>query len=97
MNLSACGWSADCGVGRELIDAVANLPVSGAFILTHTTKRNRFDGIPENLRYVSGGRDPLGEMRAFVEKYKPDVMLTWEFPALWKPMWVRWVQVIQHG
>lgn len=100
MRLAICGWAADCGVGRELTDAVANLPVSGAFILTHSLKRNRFDLVPEHIRYISGGRDPKGEMITFIEKHKPDVMLTWEspgrweFPEIWKSKGIRWVNVV---
>jgi hypothetical protein len=98
--LSVCGWAIDGGVGRELIDAVANLPVTGAFCLTHMLKRNRFDLVPEHVKYVSGGRDPKGEMVAFLDKYRPDVMLTWEspgrweFPEIWREKGVRWVNVI---
>lgn len=98
--LSVCGWACDSGVGRELTDAVVNLPVSGAFILTHSQKRNRFDLIPQHIRYVSGGRDPKGEMNDFLDKHKPDVILTWEapgrwdFPEIWKARGIRWVNVV---
>ena len=100
MRLSICGWAVDGGVGRELTDAVVNLPVTGAFILTHMQKRNRFDLVPEHVKYVSGGRDPKGEMEAFIEKYRPDVMLTWEspgrweFPEIWRSKGIRWVNVV---
>lgn len=98
--IAVVGWSADCGVGRELSDAVANLPVSSAFLLTHSTKRNRFDLVQESIRYVSGGRDPRGEMVSFIDRYKPEVVLTWEtpgrweFPGIWASKGIRWVNVI---
>lgn len=100
MRLALSGWACDSGVGRELTDAVVNLPIVGAFILTHMQKRNRFDLVPQHLRYVSGGRDPKGEMIEFLDKYKPDTMLSWEapgrweFPEIWKSKGIRWVNVV---
>lgn len=98
--IAVTGWATESGVGRELCDAVAHLPILGTFLFTHVTKRNRFDLIPEAVRYISGGRDPMGEMEAFIERFHPDVMLTWEwpanwgFPALWRKRGIRWVNVV---
>lgn len=96
MRLALIGWAADSGVGRELCDAAIHLPVVGAFVLTHASKRNRFDLVPEPIRTVSHGRDPAGEMAAFLDHTRADVVLTWEGPARWEfvDVWrakgVRW-------
>lgn len=100
MRLAVVGWATDSGVGRELVDAVNNLPVCGAFVLTHATKRNRFELVPEGVRNVSYGRDPASEMRAFLERTRADAVLTWETPGrwefvdVWRALGVRWVNVV---
>lgn len=98
--VAVVGWATDSGVGRELCDAVANLPIVGAFVLTHALKRNRFDMVPEPVRYISHGRDPVSEMQDFLEKRRPDVVLTWEGPPrseftdVWRRAGVRWINVV---
>lgn len=94
------GWATESGVGRELCDAVTNLSIVGAFVLTHASKRNRFDLIPEAIRHVSHGRDPRSEMESFIENVRPDTVLTWEgaprteFVDVWKRAGLRWVNVV---
>lgn len=96
--LALVGWATESGVGRELCDAAANLPTVGSFVLTHASKRNRFDLVPGAT--VSHGRDPAGEMAAFIDERRPDTVLTWEipgrweFPDVWRRRGVRWVNVV---
>jgi glycosyltransferase involved in cell wall biosynthesis len=58
------------------------------------------DLVPEGIRQVSGGLNPVAEMRAFIDKFKPDTILTWEwpgrweFPAIWAEKGIRWVNVV---
>jgi len=100
VRFAAVGWAADCGVGRELTDAVANLPFVGVFAMTHAKKRNRFDLVPEAVRFISHGRELRTEMSEFLSKFRPDIVMTWEwpgswdFPALWRTRGVRWVNVV---
>ncbi len=70
MRLAVVGWATESGVGRELTDAAANLPIVRAIVLTHASKRNRFDLVPESLRTVSHGRDPVGEMAALIARLR---------------------------
>ncbi len=98
MRLAVVGWATESGVGRELCDAAANLPLVGAFLLTHVSKRNRFELVPGAT--VSHGRDPFMEMTSFIEASRPDTVLTWEipgrweFPEVWRAKGVRWVNVV---
>ena len=99
LNLSVVGWAADSGVGRELIEAARHLPVSSAFILSNPTKPTRRDLVTIPC-FMSSGTALVVEMKAFIDKHKPDTILTWEvpgswdFPALWASKGIRWVHMV---
>jgi glycosyltransferase involved in cell wall biosynthesis len=100
MRLAVVGWATDSGVGRELIDTVRNLPVTAAYILPSPNKPSRIDLLQGIPGYQSHGQSPQVEMHAFLQQYKPDVMLTWEvpgdwtFPNMWRAAGIRWLHVV---
>lgn len=100
MRLALVGWITDSGVGRELIDAARNLPVTAVFALNNSNKRSRKDCLSWLPVYMSTGQNPQMEMNAFLKEHKPDVVLSWEspgdwcFPKLWSQCGVRWVHVV---
>lgn len=100
MKLCAVGFANDSGIGRELLSAARHIPFSGVYILEHASKQTRIDLLPTSAFYVSRKGNTLGEMNAFLEKYKPDTILTWEgpgqpeFPGLWRSRGIKWVNVV---
>lgn len=100
MRLAVVGWAADSGVGRELIDAMRHLPVSSSFILPNKIKPTRVDLITKTPCHFSTGHNPRVEMETFINRYKPDTILTWEvpgswdFPDIWSAHGIRWVHVV---
>lgn len=99
MKLAVVGWAADSGVGRELIEAARHLPVSSAFILNNPTKPTRRDLIRTSC-FLSSGTSMTREMKEFIDKYRPDTVLTWEvpgswdYPALWASKGIRWIHMV---
>lgn len=100
MKLCAVGFANDSGIGRELLSAARHLPFAGIYILEHASKPTRIDLLPTSAFYVSRKGNTLGEMNSFLEKYKPDTILTWEgpgqpeFPRLWRSKSIRWLNVV---
>lgn len=100
MRLAVVGWATDSGVGRELIDAIRNLPVTAIYLLPSPNKPTRLDLLPKTQVYQAHGQSPYAEMSAFLNTHKPDVILTWElpgdwsFPTLWRSRGIRWVHVV---
>lgn len=100
MRLAVVGWATDSGVGRELIDAVRNLPVIGIYLLPSPNKPTRLDLLPQQMVYQAHGQSPHAEMMGFLQQYRPDAILTWEipgdwsFPNLWVSRGIRWVHVV---
>ena len=100
MRLAVVGWATDSGVGRELIDATRNLPVTSIYLLPSPNKPTRLDLLPKTHVYQSTGQSPHAEMLGFIRQYKPDVILTWElpgdwsFPNIWASHGIRWVNVV---
>ena len=100
MHLAVVGWAADSGVGRELIDAVRNLPVSCAFILHNPSKPTRKDLLAGTSAYFSQPTNLEQQMELFLECHRPDTILTWEvpgswsFPAIWARKGVRWIHMV---
>jgi glycosyltransferase involved in cell wall biosynthesis len=101
MRLAVVGWASDSGVGRELLDAVRHLPVQSAFIFEHQSKKTRLD-LMQGVEYhvARNGQDLRTEMIAFLDKHKPDTVLTWEvpgdwrFPDIWCGKGIRWIHVV---
>lgn len=99
MRLAVVGWAADSGVGRELIDAVRNLPVSCAFILENPHKPTRKDLLVGLPSYFAQPVNLDKQMELFIECHRPDTILTWEvpgawsFPAIWARKDVKWVHM----
>jgi len=99
MRLAVVGWAGDSGVGRELIDAVRNLPVSCAFILENQSKPTRKDLLVGTPAYFSYPANLDKQMELFIECHRPDTILTWEvpgawsFPAIWARKDVKWVHM----
>lgn len=99
MRLALVGWAADSGVGRELIDSSRHLPVSAAFVLSNPTKPTRRDLVKVPV-YYSSGQNLNHEMGVFLDRYKPDTILTWEvpgawsFPEIWEKAGIRWVHMV---
>lgn len=99
MRLAVVGWAGDSGVGRELIDAVRNLPVSCAFILENTSKPTRKDLLLGTPSYFANAANLDKQMELFIECHRPDTILTWEvpgawsFPAIWARKDVKWVHM----
>ncbi len=100
MKVCAVGFANDSGVGRELVSAIRQLPFLGVYVLEHHSKPTRIDLLPSSSFYVSRGRDAVAEMAAFLDRYRPDTILTWEgpgsvhFPKLWRSHGIRWVNVV---
>lgn len=100
MHLAVVGWAADSGVGRELIDAVRNLPVSSAFILHNASKPTRKDLLVGTPTYFSNPANLDRQMELFLECHRPDTILTWEvpgswsFPDIWADRGVRWIHMV---
>lgn len=98
--LAAVGFCNDSGVGRELVSAIRQLPVNGLFILENPKKPTRLDLLQTSAYVVSRGRSTPRDMDRFLDKYKPDTILTWEgpgspeFPRLWAMKGIRWVNVV---
>lgn len=98
LRISVVGWAGDSGVGRELIDACRNLPITSAFILENASKPTRRDllGLPHFLSKSGAESD----MEAFLDAHKPGTILTWEVPGSWKypDIWrrrgIKWVHVV---
>src|SRR4029077_14077476 len=100
MRLAVVGWATDSGVGRELIDATRNLPVTSIYLLPNSSKPTRLDLLPKTQVYQATGQSPHAEMINFIRQYRPDVILTWEvpgdwiFPNIWASHGIRWVNVV---
>lgn len=100
MRLAVVGWAGDSGVGRELIDAVRNLPVACAFILENPAKPTRKDLLMGTPSYFASPANLDKQMELFIECHRPDTILTWEvpgswsFPAIWARKGVRWVHMV---
>jgi glycosyltransferase involved in cell wall biosynthesis len=100
MRLAVVGWAGDSGVGRELIDAVRNLPVSCAFILENPSKPTRKDLLLGTPSYFANAANLDKQMELFIECHRPDTILTWEvpgawtFPAVWARKDVKWVHMV---
>jgi glycosyltransferase involved in cell wall biosynthesis len=100
MRLAVVGWAGDSGVGRELIDAVRNLPVSCAFILENPSKPTRKDLMVGTSSYFANSANLDKQMELFIECHRPDTILTWEvpgawsFPAVWAKKDVKWVHMV---
>lgn len=100
MRLAVVGWATDSGVGRELIDALNNLPVTSAFILQNENKPTRRDLLAKVPHHLATKKDPLDEMEKYLIQHRPDTILTWEvpgawgFPEIWKKHGLRWVHVV---
>jgi len=100
MRLAVAGWATDSGIGRELIDAVRNLPVGSAYILPSPNKPSRADLLSRIPVYQANGQSPHAEMHGFLREHRPDVVLTWElpgdwmFPTMWKSAGIHWVHVV---
>lgn len=100
MKVCAVGFANDSGMGRELVSATRHLPFSGIYILEHASKPTRIDLLPSSSFHVARGKDPLSEMDAFLNRYRPDTIVTWEgpgcvqFPRLWRSRGIRWVNVV---
>lgn len=100
MKVCAVGFANDSGMGRELISAARQLPFLGIYVLEHHAKPTRIDLLPSSSFTVARGRDALAEMSAFLDRYRPDTILTWEgpgsiqFPGLWRSRGIRWVNVV---
>jgi glycosyltransferase involved in cell wall biosynthesis len=100
MRLAVVGWAGDSGVGRELIDAVRNLPVSCAFILENPHKPTRKDLLLGTPSYFANPANLDKQIELFIECYRPDTILTWEvpgawsFPAIWTRKDVKWVHMV---
>lgn len=99
MRLAVVGWAGDSGVGRELIDAVRNLPVSCAFVLENPHKPTRKDLLLGTPSYFASPANLDKQMELFIECHRPDTILTWEvpgvwsFPAIWTRKDVKWVHM----
>ena len=99
MHLSLVGWAANSGVGSEFLDALRNLPVSSCFVLKNEAKPTRRDLLARVPHVLSQGKDLVREMAKYIDRFKPDTILTWEtpgsweFPALWRLKGIRWVSV----
>lgn len=99
MKLALVGWAGDSGVGRELIEAARHLPVSSAFILNNPVKPTRRDLVKVPC-YYSAGSKLIREMKIFLDRHKPDTILTWEvpgsweFPVLWGLKGIRWIHMV---
>lgn len=100
MRLAVVGWAGDSGVGRELIDAVRNLPVSCAFVLENPAKPTRKDLLMGTPSYFASAANLDKQMELFLDCHRPDTVLTWEvpgawtFPAIWARKGVRWVHMV---
>lgn len=100
MKVSAVGFANDSGVGRELVSAARQLPFSGIYVLEHASKPTRIDLLPTSAYYISRKGNTLTEMCNFLDKYRPETILTWEgpghveFPRLWRSKGIRWVNVV---
>lgn len=98
--LALVGWAADSGVGRELVDAVRNLPVSCVFILENPHKPTRKDLLMGTPAYFSNPFNLDKQMELFIECYRPDTVLTWEspgvwtFPEIWTRKGVKWIHMV---
>ena len=99
MNLALVGWAADSGVGREFISASRHLPVSSAFVFSNPLKPTRRDLVKVPCFY-STGTNLIREMNIFLDRHKPDTILTWEVPGSWDfpPLWhskgIHWVHMV---
>jgi len=98
--LALVGWAADSGVGRELADAARHLPARCAFILENPFKPTRFDLLTKVPVHWSRAANLADQMKTFLDKNKPDTILTWEdpgsweFPPIWKERGIRWFHVV---
>lgn len=96
--ISVVGWAGDSGVGRELIDAIRNLPILSAFVLENPAKPTRKDLL--HLPYFLSRGAGESDMNQFLDAYKPDTILSWEvpgswkYPAIWRRRGIRWVHVV---
>jgi len=70
MRLAVVGWAGDSGVGRELIDAVRNLPVSCAFILDNPNKPTRKDLLVGTPSYFAQPANLDKQMELFIECHR---------------------------
>lgn len=100
LKLALVGWATDSGVGREFTDAIKHLPTAGIFVIPHAIHATRHDLLPAGAIAPASLKNPREEMKRFLEKAKPDVILTWEvpgsedFPEIWRTAGIRWVNVV---
>lgn len=100
MKLAVVGWAGDSGVGRELINAVRHLPVTCAFILENQFKKTRKDLLTGTPCRFATSEDLPRQMELFIERHKPDTILSWElpghwsFPGIWAGQGLKWVNMV---
>lgn len=100
MRLAVVGWGGDSGVGRELINAVRHLPVACTFILDNQAKKTRKDLLVGAPCHFAASENLGWQMELFIDRYKPDTVLTWEvpghwsFPAIWVKKGLKWVHMV---
>lgn len=101
MRLAAVGFVNDSGVGRELLSAVRQLPIQALYVLENPEKKTRVDLLPMS-GYMLPKENSLSSMERWIEKVRPDTILTWEgpgnleFPKLWSARGIRWVNVVHY-
>lgn len=98
--IGVVGWGGDSGVGRELIDATRNLTIDSAFIIPNDSKPTRKDLLRIPCHFSKHFAPSVLEMEEYLDRYKPDVVLTWEvpgsweYPELWQKRGVKWVHMV---
>jgi glycosyltransferase involved in cell wall biosynthesis len=98
MKLAAVGSCDDSASGREMADAIRQLPFTSVY-LTSVGGLPRVDRVPISACYVPN-RFGAQDMGRFIELHKPDVIVTWGravdpgFPVLWKERGIRWIHVV---
>lgn len=100
MRLAIVGWCNDSGLGYELRDALRHLPVDAAFVLPNSVKATRHEALANVPHVIAQNHNREAQMEAFIERFRPDTVLTWEipgsweFPEIWKRRGIRWVHVV---
>jgi len=101
MKLAIVGWINDSGLGYEARDALKNLPVECAFVLHNHVKatvKSELAGIP--CVYATTNPANPRELKNFLDRHKPDTVLSWEipgnweFPKIYKERGIKWVHVV---
>lgn len=100
MRLALVGWCNDSGLGYEFRDALRHLPVDAAFVLPNAVKPMRREPLANVPHVIVKNGDLEGQMEAFIDRHRPDTVLTWEipgsweFPEIWARHGIRWVHVV---